>query len=223
MGTPAPEIPQNSPQSVVPALSFWQCHGTTAQIVSAACGSFVLGIAVLGVIWHYSAESTAKSDKHINDLIAAQIKPLSQTANDEHINTLIGKQIEPLKDNVNQIARDVAFLKGQLNDVNVKLDKVRQSDPNLLAESSNPDKALAGIRVSLEQAQDRKKILPDLTLTEYRKKVQTLPTTARDYWATAAAIINYQSYVNQMENKAPNPLQVAKACQFVTKGSGGAT
>jgi hypothetical protein len=122
---------------------------------------------------------------------------------------------------VNKIAQDVAYLKGQLNIANTKLDKVRQSDPNLLAESRNPDKALTGIRVSLKQAQDRNKILPALTLTEYRKKVQTLPTSATDYWATVAAIINYQSYVNQMENKAPDPLQVAKPCPFVTKGSGG--
>jgi hypothetical protein len=62
--------------------------------------------------------------------------------------------------------------------------------------------------------------LPDLTLADYRKKVQTLPTSATDYWATVAAIINYQSYVNQMEDKAPDPLQVAKPCPFVTKGGG---
>jgi hypothetical protein len=60
--------------------------------------------------------------------------------------------------------------------------------------------------------------MPSASLNEMN---QTLPTSATDYWATVAAIINYQSYVNQMGNKAPDPLQVAKPCPFVTKGSGG--
>jgi hypothetical protein len=164
--------------------------------------------------------SKAESDKHINELITTQLKPLSAIATDDHINGLIGVQLKPLNESVNQIAKDVAFLKGQQHDTNVKLDKLRGPDPNLMAKSSNPDKALTGIKVSLEQAQDRNKILPAPTLTEYRKKIQTLPTSATDYWATVAAIINYQSYVNQMENKAPDPLQVAKPCPFVTKGGG---
>jgi hypothetical protein len=207
MGTPAPDIPPNPPQPAPPAHTFWQRHGTTAQIVSASCASFVLGIALLGVIWHYSGESTAKTDKHTHELITEQIKPLGEIAKDEHINRLVSDQLKPLSETVNKIAADVAYLKGKAGVANTKLD-------------SNPDKALTGIRVSLKRAQDRNKILPVPTLAEYRKKVETLPTSATDYWATVAAIINYQSYVNQMEDKAPDPQQVARPCPFVTKRSG---
>jgi hypothetical protein len=221
MGTnPASEIPQPAPQPAPPALTFWQRHGTTAQIVSAACGSFVLGIAVLGVIWHYSADSGAKTDKHINDLITEQITPLGKIANDEHIGRVVGDQVRPLSEKLDKIAQDMAYLKGKAGIANTKLNQSKKPDPNLLVNSSNPNKALTNIRVSLEQAQKQKEILPDLTLAEYRKKVQTLPTSATDYWVTVAAVINYQSYVNQIENKAPDPLQVAKPC-LLTKGSGG--
>lgn len=209
MGTPAPEIPQQPPLSAASTPTGTPKHGTTAQFFSAAFAGCAVGIAILGVIWHYSAQSAATTDQQIKGLITEQIKPLGEVAKDEHINSLIGKQLDPLNEKVDKIARDVAYLKGKAGVANTKLDK-----------SINPDKALSDIRVSLEQARHRNIVLPDPTLTEYRKKVQTLPTSATDYWATVAAIINYQSYVNQTENKAPNPLEVAKPCLGVTKGPG---
>jgi hypothetical protein len=181
MGTPAPDAPQHPPESVVAA----QVHGNTSQRRNnyLAGGALLVSLLVGGMnaYWHLSSESKKDNDDHINELVKEQIKPVGEIAKDEHISRLVSDQLKPLIDNVNKIAQDVAYLKGKAGVANTKLDKLKQSDPNLLAKSSNPDKALTGIRVSLEQAQDRKKILPDLTLTEYRKKVQTLPTTARDY------------------------------------------
>jgi hypothetical protein len=225
MASPASGLPQQSPQTAATAPVAVQIHGNTSQRFSAFFAGGALLVSLIGttltIWWHFADRSEKQNDEHFKTLIGDQINPIIANTKDEHINTLIAAQNKPLTEAVGRIAQDVSTLKGWLHIVNGKLDKVKEPDPQLLAQSSNPDKALTGIRATLEQAQDRHKILPDPTLVEYRKKVQILPTSATEYWTTVAAIINYQSYVNQREHNAPDPFVVSKPCPFVTSGSGG--
>ncbi len=186
-----------------------------AVAVSALSALFTLGGILYTVHVHNEGTQKTTSDEHIGHLIDEKVNAAQAATNQR-----LGK----IDDQVAKVIQQLGQLQGTLHIYTPAHEKpkatVKQSDPNRMAESSNPDKALTGIRASLKQAQDQNRILPDLTLIEYKKKVQTLPTSAADYWATAAAIINYQSYVNQIENKAPDPLQVAKPCLFLTQGLG---
>ena len=88
----------------------------------------------------------------------------------------------------------------------------------MLAKSNNPSDILGSIRADLVKAEKQRQKLPLLKFAAYRKDVEALPPSTTDYWTTVAAIINYQSFLNQLENKAPDPSTVARPCLFVTAG-----
>src|SRR5216684_3647082 len=78
MGTPAPEIPQHPPQSVVAA----QVHGNTSQRRNnyLAGGALLVSLLVGGMnaYWHLSSESKKDNDDHVNELVKEQIKPVGE-------------------------------------------------------------------------------------------------------------------------------------------------
>jgi hypothetical protein len=80
---------------------------------------------------------------------------------------------------------------------------------------------LTKIRTTIQTAETQRVVLPPSQITTYKKAVRaTSPSSAADYWPTVAAIINYQSYINQLNGKAPDPATVAKPCDptFYTPG-----
>ena len=56
------------------------------------------------------------------------------------------------------------------------------------------------------------------TMQEVARKLRQASTSSPDFWPTVAAIINYQSRINQMTGRAPDPAKVSTPCMGVTGG-----
>jgi hypothetical protein len=131
-------------------------------------------------------------------------------ASDDHVKNLINEKLEPIIAQLNQVT-------GQLNQMNwqrniSELQRSSQGAPG--KELHRQTEVMADLRANLAQAQKLQQKLP---LTEVVQEIQQVPTSAKDYWTTVAAIINYQSFLNQLEHNAPDPETVAKPCAFATE------
>lgn len=133
---------------------------------------------------------------------------LAVASSDEHIEYLISRKLEPLTAQLNQLS-------GQINQMNLdrNLSRLKKSEQGRPAKAGDQSEALAGIRSNLAVAQ---KIGQQLPLAEVRQQVQHSPKSGSDYWTTVAAIINYQSYLNQVQHGFPDPKKVAKDCMYAT-------
>jgi hypothetical protein len=74
---------------------------------------------------------------------------------------------------------------------------------------------LQGVRTIVKSAEVRKIALSPAEIDEYKNILRTVPSSSVEYWQTAAAIINYQSLINQKSGKAPDPAKVAKRCTIL--------
>jgi hypothetical protein len=93
---------------------------------------------------------------------------------------------------------------------------VKQLSENLSTIGSQVATAqLTTIKTAVETAQATKQILPTSQLVDYRRLLTEKQISSGEYWTTVAAIINYQSFVNQQTGQAPNPAEVAKPCPTV--------
>jgi hypothetical protein len=71
---------------------------------------------------------------------------------------------------------------------------------------------LASIRKRLQMAEDAGTVLPASQIVKYKGTIRATPSSTGEYWKTVAAVINYQSYLNQMRGEAPDPTKVANPC-----------
>jgi hypothetical protein len=190
-------------------------YGNYAQW-AAVIAAILLGLLNMWLIVSYHSESktTVSSDEHINSLIGLKLDPAKEKIN-EHIDQKVddlGKKIDGLSDRVSRI-------EGSLGKrVSAVEDKVNQQTS--LARLIDPSRVLATIRAEIELAQARGKLLPVSDVNDFRNAVQALPASAHEYWTTVAAIINYQSLLNQMSGEAPDPAKVSKPCSMFTNGRG---
>ena len=213
MARTAPSQPQ--PDASSPSGRYNpQKHGTWAQWVApavtliAALIALVLGIVNIWLVTGYHNEAS------------------KATASDDHVNRLIDEKLDPklakINDQLSQLARDVSRIEGKLN---ISLDeqqrlKSRVDQQIALADMTDPkriDRALAVIRTEVEKARFSKQPIP---VAEYREAVRDLPDSASGYWKTVAAIINYQSFLDQKLGLAPDPKSVAHRCVGLTAGIG---
>jgi hypothetical protein len=171
----------------------------------------LIGISNIYLITHYrSADSQSKSsDEHINNLIAAKLGATERII-DQHTDEQVGK----LAQQVSALSEKVGNLYGLMGRVS-KL----ESDTNRnqsLARLIDPNRVLATIRAEIELAENKGVSIPQPTLVDYKNAIQTLPDSAHSYWGTVAAIINYQSKINQMSGEAPDPAKVSRKCLLLT-------
>lgn len=203
---PGPNLgPAPAPPTAPPTL--WQRHGNTAQM-----GAFIVAI-VLGAwnIWNHYTEANAKTtDEHTKALIGDQLtialKPLSEAINSK--TDALGLKIEGLSGRVSRI-------EGSLGNRISTLES-RADQQTSLARLLDPNRILATIRTEIELAETKGVSLPQPTMVDYRNAVQALPSSANSYWETIAAIINYQSKLNQMSGEAPDPATVSRPCFGLT-------
>lgn len=87
----------------------------------------------------------------------------------------------------------------------------------------DPSRILAVIQGEMRQAEAARKALPPAQVADFRNAMRAIPSSANQYWTTVAAIINYQSFVNQIANLAPDPASVASFCFGLTNAPGRAT
>jgi hypothetical protein len=222
MVTPASIPPAPAPAPEAKPSGFWQKHGTTAAWVAIlfSFATFAISVATLLTTWHFhDADSSARSfDEHTNALIDNKLNPAV-----EKINGNVDTKLGLLNGRLQDLSRDLARIQGRLGiyvSGQRKL-KSRLDQQTSLAKLIDPNRILGTIRAEIQLAQDTKNTLSISDLNDYKNVVQALPASAREYWTTVAAIINYQSLLNQMSGSAPDPAAISHVCSGLTSGTGG--
>jgi hypothetical protein len=77
---------------------------------------------------------------------------------------------------------------------------------------------LSDIRATINTAETQRTILPPSQIAQFKKTIVATSPSVADYWTTMAAVINYQSLVNQMRGEAPDPAAVSSRCLGFTSG-----
>jgi hypothetical protein len=212
---PASSQPDASRPSVPPVGFNPQRHGTFAQwaAVVMSVGAIVASIC-------FGLSNRSLTERYHNEANQA-------TTSDEHTKLLVDERVQPkldkIYDRLNQLGQQFGELRGMLGKNTQAQDMLRQrlEQQVALANMTDPkrvDRAVAIIRTEIEKARSSKKSIP---VAEYRAALRDLPDTANGYWKTVAAIINYQSFLDQKVGLAPDPKSVAHWCPGLTAGSGG--
>jgi hypothetical protein len=196
-------------------------HGTWAQWVTPAV-SFLAVIVATGSIlltsrYHDETTQTKASDEHINNLVDKKLSPAV-----DKINGSFQAQLGPINEQLRKLSQSLGQVQGKLGifvsdqqKITLRLDQ-QKSLANLMV----PDRVLRTIRTEIQVAKANDAHLPVSSLIDYKNAVQALPVSAPDYWRTVAAIINYQSFLNQTYGRAPDPTKVSHPCSALIAGSG---
>jgi hypothetical protein len=136
------------------------------------------------------------------------------------MNSLIDAKLTPINATLRELTGQISDALGQLKRMKIEIENRGQKGSNLLAQTDKTALPLADIRSALETAQKRDTIVAHAEFASFKDQVENLTPSAKDYWVTVAAIINYQSYINQRDNKAPDPTKVARPCSMLTEGLG---
>lgn len=209
----AAQAPIPPPQPNPPQQGFHApTHGNWAQ-----WAAILVALVIPFILRHFDrtasqdAENFAlRVDKRIDDKLGPSV---------DKINDHIDKKVDPLSQKIDALTERVARLEGPLTrrvDILEKSSKQQLS----LARLIDPARVLATIRAEIQIAESKGKALPVSDLVDYKNAVQALPASSREYWTTIAAIINYQSLINQMSGEAPDPAKVSKPCGGITGGTG---
>jgi hypothetical protein len=204
--------PEHGPSGHDPVV-----HGSKAAIAAAIFAGLAMVATFVTAYVNWSNRSDQKTqqvqqqaDTHTNELIESKLNPAVKVIND-HIDTKVGE----LSNQIHALDVRLARLEGPLAGRVSRLE-TRANQQASLAKILDPSRVLAMIRRDIQTAQTSPTLLPASDVNDYRNAIQALPTTANEYWTTAAAIINYQSYINQMSGEAPDPTKVSRSCGGTT-------
>ncbi len=225
---PAEPTPITAPNIRV---GWWQRHGNTAQWV----GAIVASIALLGLfvnialtLWfHYQSGVETKQDEHVNSIISAKVAPELEKINN-HIDTKldrINSKIDELSPRVARLEGQSAKLQGQtklLGDEQAMIKQRVESSQEAVNQLLDPTQSLTRINEQLKFAEAAKKQIPSVKLANYKRLIRATPpySRAREWWDAVANFINYQSFLNQLNGKAPDPAKISKPCASLTGGIG---
>jgi hypothetical protein len=92
------------------------------------------------------------------------------------------------------------------------------SQQEALNRLQDPNRIFATIRAEIQIAEKGQQKLPPPQLADYKNALRALPSSTENYWKTVAAVINYQSLIDQMSGEAPDPAQVSRPCNAATGG-----
>jgi len=192
-------------------------HGNLAQW-AAVIVALVIAVGNIALTFHFHSEQTAASasDEHTNQLIDEKLQPAVK-----EINENTDRRAESLNNQLSDLNRRVGITEGELDLLKngfkkqalqqEKLnDRLRQQEA--LNRLQDPNRTLAAIRAEIQDAESSNRKLPESDLAVYRDAIHALAPSAANYWVTMAAIINYQSRLNQMSGEAPDPSEVARPC-----------
>ena len=187
-------------------------HGNWAQW--AAFLGVIFSIAL--TLWfHYTASATIASDEHMGTIVDGKLNPIVKDINEN-----ITKQLGPINDRLNALTQQVGQLQGRFQQLDTGQKKLenRLGQQEALNRLQDPGRILATIRAEIQTAENQKQLLPASQLADYRNAVRALSSSTLDFWKTSAAIINYQSLINQLSGEAPDPAKVSKPCGGLTTG-----
>jgi len=211
MSAQAP-LPTEQPQQPLspPAQStWWQRHGTTASWIALGVSALTVIGLFINIYLTLSANNARMVDEHTNTLIDAKLNPATEKVNDH-----VDRKVDELSKKIDALSDRVSRIEGSLGK-RVAAVETKTNQQISLARVMDPAHTLTTIRAELNVARASGKLLSVSDLDDYRNAVQALPGSAREYWTTAAAIINYQSLVNQA-NGAPDPFKVSRLCLGLT-------
>jgi hypothetical protein len=219
-----PPAPPPAPQPTPIAQNFWGKWGPI--IVVAVLGP---ALTLMGQYLFRSADKAGSaSDEHVKQLV----QPLIESANNS-----IGTKLDKIDGRLNDLASKVDHVQGQVDELNARATKLGTDQDGLRKQISgqeavirlqDPNRIFATIRGEIETAEKERAVLPPSQLADYRNALQVLSAhkakraspaapdaelrTQSHYWLTVAAIINYQSFLNQLSGEAPDPTKVARPC-----------
>jgi hypothetical protein len=189
-------------------------HENTAQrgalILAGLAFVGLLANLALNMYLHYAAGQAQASDNHIKQLIGDQVNPELKSHDAD-----LGKRMVGLSGKIDGLSVRLSHVEGSL-DRRVSSLETQAARQASLAKLQGPGRSLALIRAEIELADMSGKLLAASDLADYRNVALELPPSANEYWTTLAAIINYQSKLNQMSGEAPDPLKISKACGGLT-------
>ena len=157
-------------------------------------------------------------DSHIDKLFAPVDKKFTDIGT--KIDT-VDKKFDPVNQKLMEQEGKLGIVQGQVNTLlsgHIRLTreqnrlKDQMEQQQALNRLQDPNRVLATIKAELQIAEAEKRKIPQSDLADYKNAVYALSSSTREYWTTVAAIINYQSLLNQMSGEAPDPAKVAKPC-----------
>jgi hypothetical protein len=188
-------------------------YGNYAQWAAVGVAVFLGALNVyLFVSFHNEGKAGNASDEHIGKVIRDELKPLSNTLETKFGD--INKQLSDLSGRVGHVQGQVDELNDRANKLKVAQDGLskRMNGQEAIVRLVDPNRILATIQAEIKAAAAQKRELPAADLADYRNALRILPASAANYWTTVAAIINYQSLINQLSGEAPDPTKVARNC-----------
>ncbi|MGB8523651.1 MAG: hypothetical protein WCD43_11850 [Candidatus Acidiferrales bacterium] len=191
-------VVDNPAKSSKSKVATWKPHwGTVPQWIAAITGLVVCTVLVITFV-----------DNHIDKLF----KTVDQKFED------IGTRFDTADKKADSTNQDLAALRERVGTVEGEM-KILSGHVKLV---QDPNKILGNIQADIQKATSPgNQPIPPTMLADYKKTVQALnPNSSSQYWKTVAAIINYQSKINQSSG-APDPLKVSHRCPGLTQGTGG--
>ena len=182
-------------------------HGNLAQLLFPLIGIIV---SVVLTLWlNSNARESKAADDHTDNLILAKLDPAVKT-----INESIDNKLAPINKKLDDLASKVDDAQGQLKRLKGDMSEQARQQQQILAINriQDPKRIFTTIRAEIQMAESSKRILPNSQLLDYKNAIDALPSSASEYWTTIAAIINYQSLVNQLNGDAPDPIEVSTPC-----------
>jgi hypothetical protein len=171
-------------------------------------------VITLGVaIGTRSCEHAAKDfDRNVDTRIDGKLKPFGTDLNGRL--DKLGEKLDDVRDRLGRIEQWKVDVEGR---VRLQSRQQMQLNDDLAQQQAitrlyDPNRILATIRAEIQMANARNGTLPASQLADYRNALRALPSSTVDYWQTVAAVINYQSLLNQMSHEAPDPAKVARPC-----------
>ncbi len=129
-------------------------------------------------------------------------------SSDEHLNSLIDAKLSPITQKLNELSEKISDAQGQLK--------------RLQGTAPGQKQVLTSIRTEIGAAESQRTVLSPTQLAEYKNSIRSIPRSVPDYWTTVAAIINYQSSIDQLNGHAPDPAAVSRPCgSGITDPTGG--
>lgn len=204
-----------TPPSPSAKASFVQRHGTSTAI-GALAATVVFGALNL---WNRHEDNAAKSsDEHIKNLIQEQLSPLATSINNHTDERIKETGVETIGTRLNDLSDRISRMEGKLN-IRVSSLEQRADRQTSLASLIDPGRTLGLIQNEIQLASTTGRKIPESTLGDYRNAVLELPSDSNQYWNTVAAVINYQSFQNQLSGAAPDPLKVSKPCPIFSNSN----
>jgi hypothetical protein len=199
-------VAANPPAQTAKRLPSWVTWSNGKDAALVLCAIVASCVAVSNrreaTTTHQKQEHEQELNERIDQRITANISPKL-----DDITSRLAK-LEGWKDGIQAKVRVLGESQKQLRNKLTQQEAINRLE--------NPRRILATIRAEIQTAEVNHLVLPASQLNDYRNAIRVLPSSAFEFWATVAAIINYQSLVNQMSGEAPNPSEVSRPCAGLT-------